>query len=103
MAGRSTTTRRCRRTPRPCAGGTSSSSARADGHTVTAERQSLPMAAMSFFRTESAPTLIEDGIMSMPEIAPDVYTTYDLSGLLAGEETTVLFKGEGPEGFSLVK
>ena len=59
--------------------------------------------AMTFFRTADAPTLIEDGIMSMPEIAPEVYTTYDLSGLVAGEETTVLFKGEGQSGFSLVK
>ena len=59
--------------------------------------------AMTFFRTEGAPDLVQDGIMSMPDIAPEVYTTYDLGGLLAGEETTVLFKGEGPDGFSLVK
>src|SRR4051812_23928437 len=57
---------------------------------------------MSFFRAEDARPLDEDGMMSPPDIDPAVYTQLDLSPLTAGQQVNVLFKGDGPQGFSLV-
>jgi quercetin dioxygenase-like cupin family protein len=60
--------------------------------------------AMTFYRAEDAPTLEDDGIMTLGpmEIDPAVGEAADLSLLAAGQHVTVLFKGEGPDGFSLV-
>jgi quercetin dioxygenase-like cupin family protein len=60
--------------------------------------------ALTFFRAEDAPTLEEDGMMTMGsmEIDPAVADAVDLGMLGAGQRVTVLFKGEGPDGFSLV-
>ncbi len=60
--------------------------------------------AMTFFRAEDAPTLEEDGIMTMGsmEMDPAVRDAVDLGMLGVGQRVTVLFKGEGPDGFSLV-
>jgi quercetin dioxygenase-like cupin family protein len=60
--------------------------------------------AMTFFRAEDAPTLEDDGMMTMGpmEIDPAVPEAADLSLLAAGQRVTVLYKGEGPDGFSLV-
>jgi quercetin dioxygenase-like cupin family protein len=60
--------------------------------------------AMTFYRAEDAPTLEDDGIMTLGamEIDPAVGEAVDLRLLNAGQHVTVLFKGEGPDGFSLV-
>jgi hypothetical protein len=60
--------------------------------------------AMIFFRIDDAPTLKEDGMMSnVPAgIDPAVFDTFDTRQLSAGELVRVLFKGAGPDGFSLV-
>lgn len=58
--------------------------------------------AISFYRADDAPLLDEDGIMTPPELDPAVYTTLDLRPLAAGSKVTVLFKGEEPDGFSLL-
>ena len=60
--------------------------------------------AMTFFRAEDAPTLEEDGIMTMGsmEMDPAVRDAVDLGMLGVGQRVRVLFKGEGPDGFSLI-
>jgi len=60
--------------------------------------------AMIFFRADDAPSLEEDGMMTMGsmEIDPAVTDGVDLGLLNAGQRVRVLFKGEGPDGFSLV-
>jgi quercetin dioxygenase-like cupin family protein len=60
--------------------------------------------AMTFFRAEDAPTLEDDGMMTMGQMAidPAVVEAADFSLLAAGQRVTVLFKGDGPDGFSLV-
>jgi hypothetical protein len=60
--------------------------------------------AMTFFRMGDAPTLEADGMMStdMAGIEPTVFASFDFSQFLAGQLVRVLFKGDGPEGFSLV-
>jgi len=59
---------------------------------------------MTFFRKDDAPTLDDDGMMSTAavDIDPAVFATFDASQLGAGQLVKVLFKGVGPEGFSLV-
>ena len=57
---------------------------------------------MTFYRAEAARSLDEEGMMSPPEIDPAVSTTLDLSPIAAGSRVNVLFKGQGPNGFSLV-
>jgi len=66
------------------------------------EEQRQP--AMTFFRAEDAPTLEDDGMMTMGpmEFDPAVGEAVDWRLLGAGQRVTVLFKGEGPDGFSLV-
>lgn len=56
-----------------------------------------------FFRSEDAPSIDHDGIMSPPEIDRAVYASgLDTRPVADGQDVTVLFKGEGPDGFSLV-
>ena len=57
---------------------------------------------ITFYRADDAPSLKADGIMTPPELDEEVYTTLDLRPLAAGERVTVLFKGDGPDGLSLV-
>jgi quercetin dioxygenase-like cupin family protein len=60
--------------------------------------------AMTFFRADDAPSLDEDGMMStapMP-VDPDVFDSINLAQLAAGQHVKVLFKGAGPDGYSLV-
>jgi quercetin dioxygenase-like cupin family protein len=57
---------------------------------------------ITFYTATEAPLLDEDGIMSPPELDPSVLTTFDLTPLAAGSKVTVLFKGDGPDGMSLV-
>lgn len=59
--------------------------------------------SMQFFSADDAPSLDADGMMSMPEINPEIYQTYDMSGLSDGQRVTVLYKGDGPNAFSLVR
>jgi quercetin dioxygenase-like cupin family protein len=68
-----------------------------DGGTP-AERRAKGIA---FYRATDAP-LLDDSTMSPPRVDKAVYTTLDLKPLAAGSRVTVLFKGEGPGGFSLV-
>jgi quercetin dioxygenase-like cupin family protein len=60
--------------------------------------------AMTFFRADDAPTLEDDGMMTMGqmEIDPAVHDAVDLGLLGVGQRVRVLFKGEGADGFSLV-
>jgi quercetin dioxygenase-like cupin family protein len=60
--------------------------------------------AMTFFRMDDAPTLDDDGMMSTAavNIDPAVFATFDASQLGAGQLVKVLFKGAGPDDFSLV-
>jgi quercetin dioxygenase-like cupin family protein len=57
---------------------------------------------MIFFTEADARPLHEDGMMPPPRIDPSVSAELDLSPIGAGSEVKVLFKGDGPEGFSLV-
>jgi hypothetical protein len=63
-----------------------------------------PQRAITFFRGEDAPSLEDDGMMTMApaQIDPAVFDTVDVGLLAAGQRVRVLFKGEGPDGFSLV-
>lgn len=58
---------------------------------------------IAFYRAADAPSLDDDGMMIPPRIDKAVYTELDLSPLVAGQKVTVLFKGEGPDAFSLVR
>ena len=60
--------------------------------------------AMTFFRMDDAPRLEDDGMMAtdMSGIDPAVFTSFDFGQFVAGQLVKVLFKGDGPEGFSLV-
>ncbi|WP_426574005.1 cupin domain-containing protein [Aquihabitans sp. McL0605] len=57
---------------------------------------------ITFYKAVDAPSLDDDGMMSPPDLVPEVYTNLDLMPLLDGSEVTVLFKGEGPNALSLV-
>jgi quercetin dioxygenase-like cupin family protein len=54
-----------------------------------------------FYRAEDARPLDAE-TMPPGKLDPAVYTELDLSPISAGTTTTVLFKGDGPDGFSLV-
>jgi quercetin dioxygenase-like cupin family protein len=61
-----------------------------------------PTKGIVFYRSEEARPLDDDGMMSPPDIPEEVYTTLDLAPIAAGQRVTVLFKGDGPNGFSLI-
>lgn len=67
---------------------------------TTADR----VTSMTFFSAGDAPSLDDDGMMTYApmEVDPAVYDEADLGRLAAGQRVTVLFKGEGPNGYSLV-
>ena len=60
--------------------------------------------AITFFRADDAPSLEDDGIMTMEpgQVPPEVSAALNGRQMAAGQRVTVLYKGEGPEGFSLV-
>src|SRR5215813_11933042 len=60
--------------------------------------------AITFFRADDAPSLEDDGIMTMEpgQIPPEASAAFDGRAMAAGQRVTVLFKGAGPDGFSLV-
>jgi quercetin dioxygenase-like cupin family protein len=58
--------------------------------------------SMTFFRAQDGVSLDDDGMMSPPVIDKAVYQAYDTRPMQDGARTTVLFKGEGPDDFSLV-
>jgi quercetin dioxygenase-like cupin family protein len=58
---------------------------------------------MLFYQGGSARSLDEDGMMGFPDIAPEVYENLDLSPIANAQQVDVLFKGDGPDGFSLVR
>ncbi|KPM56099.1 hypothetical protein ACG83_13185 [Frankia sp. R43] len=64
--------------------------------------QDARSAKMVFFRSEDATPIDDDGIMSPPTIDEAVYEQLDLTPIVHGQRVRVLFKGEGPDGFSLV-
>ena len=66
------------------------------------QQETQPDRKMVFFSSADAPTIEEDGMMSPPKIDKAVYTQLDISPVADGQHVTVLFKGEGPNGFSLV-
>jgi len=57
---------------------------------------------MVFFSSTDAPSIEEDGMMSPPQIDKSIHAQLDTSPVADGQRVTVLFKGEGPTGFSLV-
>jgi hypothetical protein len=57
---------------------------------------------MSFYSGADAPAIEHDGIMSMPYLNPDIFKELDVAPVFEGQKVSVLFKGEGPDGFSLV-
>jgi|SRR5262245_33381715 len=57
---------------------------------------------MAFYSSADAPTIESDGMMSPPVIDKAVYTNLDIRPVGEGQHVTVLYKGEGPDGFSLV-
>jgi hypothetical protein len=57
---------------------------------------------MSFYFASDAPQIEHDGIMSMPDLNPEIFTELDVMPYFDGQRVTVLYKGEGPDGFSLV-
>lgn len=58
---------------------------------------------MQFFQSDGAPSIDDDGMMSPPKIDKAVYTSgLDMRPIADGQRVTVLFKGDGPGGFSLV-
>jgi len=73
----------------------------AEGSTMSEQQRQR---VMTFFRMDDAPTLDDDGMMSTApaDIDPAVFATFDASDLGAGQLVKVLFKGAGPDGFSLV-
>jgi quercetin dioxygenase-like cupin family protein len=70
--------------------------------TTTTPTPSATTKSISFYAAAEAPLLDDDGIMTPPELDESVVSSLDLSPLAAGSKVTVLFKGDGPEGMSLV-
>jgi quercetin dioxygenase-like cupin family protein len=63
------------------------------------------VSAMTFYSSANAPTLDADGMMTMGPSQTDraVWAEVDPQVLDAGSKVTVLFKGAGPDSFSLVQ
>jgi hypothetical protein len=57
---------------------------------------------MSFYRGADAPLIEDDGMMSMPHLNPEIFTELNVMPVFDGQRVSVLYKGEGPDGFSLV-
>jgi quercetin dioxygenase-like cupin family protein len=60
--------------------------------------------AITFFRADDAPSLEDDGMMTMApgQIDPAISAAFDGRQMASGQRVRVLFKGAGPDGFSLV-
>jgi len=59
--------------------------------------------AMTFFSMADAPSLDEDGIMQTKpvDIDPAAFEGYNRAHAALGQQVRVLYKGPGPDGFSL--
>lgn len=57
---------------------------------------------MVFFTAADAPSLDEDGMMEPAVIDPAAFAEIDLEPYSKASRLSVLFKGSGPDGFSLV-
>ena len=57
---------------------------------------------LRFYTAAEARNLDEDGMMRGPDIPPEVYRNIDIRPVAAGSTVNVLFKGDGPDGWSLV-
>lgn len=58
--------------------------------------------SIQFFATAESPLLDDDGMMTPPDLDPAVHAALDLTPLAAGSTVRVLFKGDEPDGLSLV-
>jgi len=58
--------------------------------------------AITFFRADDAPSLEDDGMMTMAPglIDPAASAALDGRQMAAGQRVRVLFKGPGPDGFN---
>src|SRR5689334_5688405 len=65
---------------------------------------SAPVATkpITFYTAGDAPSLDDDGIMTPPVVDPSVVEALDFTPLADGAKVTVLFKGDGANGMSLV-
>lgn len=57
---------------------------------------------ITFFRSEEARSLDDDGMMSPPSIDSGIYRDLDLSPIAGGSDVRVLFRGDTQDDFSLV-
>ena len=57
---------------------------------------------ITFYTAAEAPSLDHDGIMMPPVVDPTVLEAFDFTPLADGAKVTVLFKGDGADGMSLV-
>ena len=57
---------------------------------------------IAWFNAQDAVSLAESGIMSPADISPEVLAQVDITPILAGARTRVLFQDPSPTGFSLV-
>jgi hypothetical protein len=69
------------------------------GMTVEADAASRKM---QFYRAQDAQDMDANPIMSPPRIEKAVWSTMDITPTADGQKVTVLFTGDGPDGFSLV-
>jgi len=64
--------------------------------------ETLSRRSITFFRGADAASIDDDGMMSPPDVPAEVREAMDLTPLHTASQVKVLFKGEGPDGFSLV-
>jgi quercetin dioxygenase-like cupin family protein len=79
-----------------------------DTEAVPAEQRSRPKQGIALFRGKGAPGLFESGIMAPPVFDPDDQEALKADGprspnIVLGGHDAVLFRGDGDDGFSLVK
>jgi hypothetical protein len=71
--------------------------------TINEEETTTAGHRMEFFYAADAPQIEEDGMMSLPDLNPAIFTELDdVAKVFTGQRVTVLYKGDGPDGFSLV-
>jgi hypothetical protein len=69
---------------------------------TTVDPPDTPKRGIVFFAKEDAIQLEETDVMTPAYIDPAVYKNIDIRPIGAGTRSMVLFRGEGPDGFSLV-
>ena len=75
---------------------------------VPAQPRSRPKSGIALFRGQDAPGLLESGAMTPPVFDPDDQAALKADGprspnIALGGHDAVLFRGDGDDGFSLVK